>query len=273
MTVIDNIKNRISTRTFQDKPIEEDKKAILEELVANLNEKCEQFRFELAFESDNQVELDTYGFIKGAKNYLFAMSKFDGNCKDKSFKFGQLFESFILKAQSLGLGTCWMAGTYDRNQVSELVTVNEDEFVVVVSPIGYPDDMRLKEKVMRTAIQANKRKKFEDIVRNLNGNLLDEENSEILCALTMLRLSPSAKNVQPWRVFKEGDFYHVYGTNSKEFEIGGFNLSHNDVGIAFYHFTESLKHYQVDFEIVDNCPIEKDNLLYMKSVKINRKNF
>jgi len=270
MSVIDNIKNRVSTRTYQAKPIEEEKKQILIDLVDELNQTCDQFRFELAFENDNNVELGTYGFIAGAKNYLIAMAKFDGNCKEKSFKFGQLFESFILTAQGLGLGTCWMAGTYDRKQVAELVTIHDDEFVVVVSPLGYKDEMRLKEKAMRTAIQANKRKKFETIVKNLDGTNLDEENSEILCSLTMLRLSPSAKNVQPWRVFKEGDYYHFYSIDSKEFEIGGFNLTHNDVGIGFYHFTESLKHYKVDFEIVDAMPKEIEKLIYMKSVKINR---
>jgi nitroreductase len=270
MSVIDNIKNRVSTRTYLDKPIEEEKKQELIKLVDELNEVCDHFRFELAFENEAKVELGTYGFIKGAKNYLIAMAKYEGNNKEKSFKFGHLFESFILKAQELGLGTCWMAGTYDRKQVSELVTVHDDEFVIVVTPIGYKDNMRLKEKAMRSAIQANKRKKFETIIKNFDGSLLNEQDSEVLCALTMLRLSPSAKNVQPWRVFKQDDYYHIYGTESSDYEIGGFNLSHNDVGIAFYHFTESLKHYKVKFEVLDANPEEKEKLVYMKSVKIIR---
>ena len=57
--------------------------------------------------------------------------------------------------------------------------------------------------------------------------------------LEMLRLAPSDKNTQPWRVLKLGNCYHFYVTYksgiSREEEI----IKRVDVGIALSHFHQT----------------------------------
>jgi len=251
MNILNQIENRISTRTYSDVVIEIENQNKLQNLVKDLNERSEHFRFILAFENENQIELGTYGFIVGAKNYLFATAKLKGNTKELSFLFGMIFEEFVLECEKLDLGTCWMAGTYDRKQVSEFINLREDEFVCMVTPIGYKMKMRIKEKAMRKLVKADKRKNSELLFKNLDGSILDEDNPNILKAFEMLRKAPSAKNIQPWRVFKDDNQYHFYGVENTDYEINNFNLVHNDVGIAYYHFTKTLEFLNIYFTEVE----------------------
>jgi len=269
MNILNQIENRISTRTYSDVSIELEEQNKLQKLVKDLNERSEHFRFVLAFENENQIELGTYGFIVGAKNYLFATAKLEGNKKELSFLFGMIFEEFILECEKLDLGTCWMAGTYDRKQVSEFITLSEDEFVCMVTPIGYKMKMRIKEKAMRKLVKADKRKNSELLFKNLDGSTLTEDNPDILKALEMLRKAPSAKNIQPWRVFKDDNQYHFYGVENTDYQINNFNLVHNDVGIAYYHFTKTLEFLNISFSEVNKKPQEIKSLVYLKTVVIN----
>ncbi|KAK2948421.1 hypothetical protein BLNAU_16676 [Blattamonas nauphoetae] len=43
----------------------------------------------------------------------------------------------ILHCTKLGLGTCWMAGTFDGKSLKKQLVLNEKESVFMVSPIGY----------------------------------------------------------------------------------------------------------------------------------------
>ncbi len=47
-------------------------------------------------------------------------------------------EHIVLKAVDLGLGSCWI-GRFDRNQVKESLTLDDNIFPVMLLPVGYPD--------------------------------------------------------------------------------------------------------------------------------------
>ena len=51
---------------------------------------------------------------------------------------GYLGEGLILEATRLGLGTCWIAGTFDHAGAADLVELAPGEQVVAVTPLGYP---------------------------------------------------------------------------------------------------------------------------------------
>ena len=48
------------------------------------------------------------------------------------------FTHLILAARAEGLGTCWI-GAFSNNQVKASMNLPDDENVVAVTPIGYPD--------------------------------------------------------------------------------------------------------------------------------------
>ena len=47
-------------------------------------------------------------------------------------------EHIVLKAVDLGLGSCWI-GRFDRNQVKEYLSLDDNIFPVMLLPVGYPD--------------------------------------------------------------------------------------------------------------------------------------
>ena len=52
--------------------------------------------------------------------------------------FGYMFEKIVLFAESLGIGTTWIAGTMDRAAFEKAMDLAEDEVMPCVSPLGYP---------------------------------------------------------------------------------------------------------------------------------------
>jgi nitroreductase len=48
------------------------------------------------------------------------------------------FTHVLLAARAEGLGTCWI-GDFSNDEVKKALGLPQDEFVVAVSPIGYPD--------------------------------------------------------------------------------------------------------------------------------------
>ena len=110
-SMIEAIRRRISVRTYSARPIEEDKKqAVIDLLRANSEGPFgQQVRFALIDFSEMEREeirtLGTYGMIRGARLYIVsAVKEGQGAMED----LGYCFEKVILGATSLGLGTCWM---------------------------------------------------------------------------------------------------------------------------------------------------------------------
>jgi len=98
-------------------------------------------RFELiaATEQDRQSlkGVGTYGVIKNAAGFIVgAMGPGDKNLED----FGYLMEEAILFATGLGLGTCWLGGSFTKSGFAKKIGVTKDESVPAVTSIGYIAD-------------------------------------------------------------------------------------------------------------------------------------
>ena len=48
------------------------------------------------------------------------------------------FTQLILAARAEGLGTCWI-GSFDNDRIKGLLSIPDDQDVVAISPLGYPD--------------------------------------------------------------------------------------------------------------------------------------
>lgn len=110
---------------------------------------------------------------------------------------GYLGEAAILEATSLGLGTCWIAGFFDRTVASTLVPLAPGERVLAISPIGYAEPRpRAGERMMKRMVGAHKRKPVQIIAPDF-----DEESWPAWAAegVRLARVAPSAVNRQPWR--------------------------------------------------------------------------
>lgn len=72
--------------------------------------------------------------------------------KGSETQVGYVGEAFILEATRLGLGTCWVAGMFDRKTAAALVRLHRGEHVVAVTPVGHPlERKKVVERMMSKA--------------------------------------------------------------------------------------------------------------------------
>ena len=62
------------------------------------------------------------------------------------------FTHLILAARAEGLGTCWI-GDFSNYKVKEALGLPADEYVVAVTPIGYPDKGAFSENTSRKSLE------------------------------------------------------------------------------------------------------------------------
>ncbi len=245
-SMIEAIQKRHSVRTFLPKALEAPVKDALQDLLTQSSTTA--FRFAYLDKSFGQgVKLGTYGMIKGANQYLVGIvHKEDHANKRVAMDFAEAFERIILTATSMGLGTCWMAGTYSLADVEKAVDLGADETVAIISPIGHgAPKKRLLERMSSSFARSDQRKTWEELFyfESFERPLTHDQAGDYAQALEMLRLAPSAVNMQPWRVVKVGerfDFYIVekYAAIKKGQRI---YLGYNDMGIGRCHFKETCK--------------------------------
>ena len=88
-----------------------------------------------AKEQDEIKTLGTYGFIKGASVFIVgAVAKGEWAMED----YGYCMEKNILAATHLGLGTCWLGGTFNRSASASRISKRDDEVIPAITPVGYP---------------------------------------------------------------------------------------------------------------------------------------
>ncbi len=244
------INQRYSVRNYLDKEIEGKKQKAIKEFFAN-NTKGpmgNEVRVNLIHTSEydeNEVKsLIKYGIIKGAKTYMMGAVKSGTYAMED---FGYVMEKHILMLTQLGLGTCWLGGTFKRGSFAKKMNLAEGEVLPGISPIGYAAEKRTtRENVLRGLIGANKRKKTEELFFDNSYNVplnLDEigKYSEVLEAV---RLGPSASNKQPWRIIKDAKgAYHMYLDENERYNnaIEGIKIQNIDMGIAMCHFEFAAK--------------------------------
>jgi nitroreductase len=244
MSIIETIKERISCRTYSDRPIEPDKTETLKTfLKANtISPFGSEIRFQLL--DFDKMEMSaiktpgTYGVIKGARQFMAGVIR---NRPKAMEDFGYCMEKNILKATSLGLGTCWLGGTFNRGGFAEKMDLADGELLPAVSPIGYSSDRRsLVDRFFRFSAGSDKRKSWHELFfdGNIDNPLQKESAGPYETAFACLRIGPSASNMQPWRIIKYNNILHFYlkrtpGYNSV---LGDIKLQNMDMGIAMCHF-------------------------------------
>jgi nitroreductase len=266
------IKKRKSIRSYiKDRAIEEDKIEIIEKSINELNSGNIRFKLVKVNSSGKRVKIGTYGIISGANYFLVGIMK--NIDKNETLEFGKKFERLILKATDLDLGTCWLVGTFNRNDFAKHIELEDGEKIVMASPLGYGVEKDgFKEIFIKFIVKPHKRKKFSELFfKDKLNNILEEEDIiEYKNALEMLKLAPSAKNVQPWRVIKTENSYDFYLESKSSYVYKGINCGYNDLGIAMEHFelVANEENLSEKWQNLDKSDLENSKYEYIKSWKI-----
>jgi nitroreductase len=198
-----------------------------------------------AREQDEIKTLGTHGFIKGASVFIVgAVAKGDWAMED----YGYCMEKNILAATHLGLGTCWLGGTFNRSASASKINKRDNEVIPAITPFGYPSDRKsIMDRAIRFFAKSHSRKAWEELF--FYGDTRNPLERSIAGAyalpLECVRIGPSASNRQPWRVVKEKDdnVLHFYlrrtpGYGERYPEV---SLQDVDMGIAMCHFEVALQ--------------------------------
>ena len=247
--VTELIEKRFSCRSYLERPIEDEKRRLLEEFMASMppGPFGTKARFQLvaATEQDRKAlkGLVTYGFIKGATGFLIGATRdADKNMED----FGYLLESIILLATDLGLGTCWLGGSFTKSSFASKISARPGEVVPAVASVGYiAERPRLVDSVIRLGASSDKRIPWQRLFfeARFDTPLTRQAAGAYALPLEMVRLGPSAHNRQPWCIVRDGDAWHFYLQRTHGYSESRSRTSWTvadmqriDMGIAMCHF-------------------------------------
>lgn len=243
------IQGRFSCRTYLKKPIEEDTRQRLLDFMASHQSgplgSLARFDLIAATEQDRSSlrGLGTYGFIKGASGFILGAVEPDKNDMED---YGYLMEQIILFATDLGLGTCWLGGTFTQSSFARKISLTGDEVMPAVASIGYIADVeQARNGFIRQYAGAHQRRPWKRLFfdQQFGISLRREDAGDYATPLEMVRLGPSASNKQPWRILKDGSTWHFYLQRTPGYREGFFQVLLNlvdlqriDMGIAMCHF-------------------------------------
>jgi len=176
---------RISRRSFLDEEIEPQRLEQLQQKIAEVNAESGLHVTWLPDGAAAMAGGKSYGMFHGVRALL--VLKGDGKLPHLKEKIGYFGEILVLKATALGLGTCWVGGTFDRS----LMSVPQGEELICVVPVGkVRAEATLKERMIRGAIH-RKSKTIDQLLQT------DEPVSENLRrAMELVQRAPTARNLQ-----------------------------------------------------------------------------
>ncbi len=138
MTAEEIIRARHSIRAFDDKKIEGNVK---EELLTLIQQSNKEGGIHLELVTDEpeafgNSRLAHYGKFKNVRNYVVLMcQKSDKKGEEKTGYYG---EKLVLKAEELGLHSCWVGLTYSKGDVK--CEKGEDEKITLLIALGYSNE-------------------------------------------------------------------------------------------------------------------------------------
>lgn len=212
------IENRVSRRKFEKEPITDREKEKIISLIDQLNEAS---GLTMTFLEDGsgafQKLRKSYGMFTNIRSLILMKGK--KNDKDLKEKVGYYGEDLVLSITDLGLGTCWVGGTFDKDEL----TVKDSEELACVVVVGKVAAPSLKEKMMRSATHRK--------VKSMEERIISDQPLPqwVQNGMEAVLLAPSAKNTQKAK-FK-------YENNILSAQIADdYALDLIDLGIAKKHF-------------------------------------
>jgi len=272
--IIANIKKRKSWRSYKKETLSiELIQAIKEQLTGESEgplEKPVNVHFFAKDKAENR-KLGTYGMVKNARYFL------GGEIvpqKESFLDFGYIMERAVLILTDMDLGTCWLGGTFTKSNFMEAADIDETKIMPAVIATGYPKEKRaLRDKLIAFNAGSSKRKPWDELFFETNSvTPLDrEEMGAYNKVLDMVRLAPSASNLQPWRIVKQADNFHFYLKRKMLYKkaIKNVDLQMIDMGIAMYHFAATAEQLELNGSWqIDEYDLDK-KWEYIISWKVN----
>lgn len=209
MNLIEAMNARHSVRSYTVKPLPADVQQALQQEIAACNAES-GLHIQLVLNEPKAFEggLAHYGSFRGVNNYIALIGK---KCAALDEACGYYGERLVLKAQQLGLNTCWVALTYKK--IPSAFSVAPGEKLTVVISLGYGETQGV----------AHRSKPASAV-----SNLTERSPAWFARGVEAALLAPTAMNQQKFTLTAEGN---------KVTAKPGFGFyTKMDLGIVKYHF-------------------------------------
>lgn len=202
------IKQRHSVRSYDDKPVEAHKREILNEMIAKINAQA-NLNIQIFYDEPKCFDsfMAHYGKFSGVKNYICLVGK---KSKTLDEALGYFGEQLVLKAQEMGLNTCWVAMSHGKSKAE----IQKGEKQICLIALGYGS----------TQGKAHKSKPLSEVC-SFKEPAPDWFKSGMQAAL----LAPTAMNQQKF-------FFELCADGSVCAKCGKGFYTKLDLGIVKYHF-------------------------------------
>jgi nitroreductase len=243
------IQQRYSARSYQNTAIAREVQAELQAGLASLQTgplgSSMRIGLFAASEQDRSSlrGLGTYGFIRNPAGFIVGSVQASEHALED---YGYVMEQAILEATRLGLGTCWLGGSFTQSSFAEKIQKRDGEILPAVTATGYPAPATRERDLFRRAARSDTRLPWQNLFfsNGFDTPLTIDSAGEFRQSLEMVRIAPSASNRQPWRIVRKDRAWHFYcqrtpgyGKGSLVFNLLGLaDLQRLDVGISMCHF-------------------------------------
>jgi len=209
MDILSAIHHRFSVRSYRGEPVEPALRRRLLDAAAQcptLTDLSPRIELISGGESVKQVltfMIGSYGLVQHAPHLLAGILPEDS--QPARIDLGYVMEHVVLEATRLGLGTCWITGTFDAERAGDVLDLAPGETVAAVCALGHPTEEgfgRLHTKLIRRLAGGHKRKPLTELVHDHHWGepwATEAADPALVTVLNHARLPPPAQNGQPRR--------------------------------------------------------------------------
>lgn len=208
MQITEIMQQRHSVRAYTEQPIDPNARSVLEDMICQINREA---AVHIQLICDDPKCFDSfmahYGKFSGVRNYIALVGKKSPKLDETLGYYG---EKLVLKAQELGLNTCWVALTHGKSKA----VIDKGEKMVCLISVGYgvTQGVAHKSKPLQTLCNYS---------AQMPQWFLDGMNAALL--------APTAMNQQKFR-------FELCSDGTVRATCGSGFYTKLDLGIVKYHF-------------------------------------
>lgn len=208
MEILEIMQQRHSVRQYTDWAIEPEKRAVLDALTQEINRKA-GLSVQIIYDDPKCFDsfMARYGKFAGVRNYIALVGKKAPGLDETLGYYG---EELVLKAQELGLNTCWVALTHGKSKA--VVGRGEKEVCLIALGYGVTQGVEHKSRPMQELCTC--------------GEPMPEW---FRCGMNAAMLAPTAMNQQKFR-------FELLPDGTVKAACGSGFYTKLDLGIVKYHF-------------------------------------
>lgn len=213
MTEMEVIEARHSVRQYKDVKIEAEKRAVLDSLCLEINAEA-GLNIQIIYDEPKCFNsmMAHYGKFSGVNNYIAIVGPKGDDLEEKAGYYG---EKLVLKAQELGLNTCWVAMTHGKSNA----VIGKNEKQVIIISLGYGANQGV----------AHKSRELSKLAK-----ISDDDPEWYREGVKAALLAPTAVNQQKFMIERNGEQAKITAAKGM--------LTNLDLGIVKYNFEYASGH-------------------------------